>query len=162
AGLGLLGMLSSTVYGAVSLIVGVFFALFFLFFVLRDGQFFPSWFSSLTHQSPTVVEQVYGDVRASLRGYFRGIAVSALITEPIFIIPLLLLRVPLVIPIIIVYFFLSFVPFVGAWITGVFAILLAFGSGGPTTALIVALSLLISNGTIQSMVSSWALGASLR
>lgn len=107
AGLGLLGMLSSTVYGAVSLIVGVFFALFFLFFVLRDGQFFPSWFSSLTHQSPAVVEQVYGDVRVSLRGYFRGIALTALITGPIFIIPLLLLRVPLVIPIIIVYFVLS-------------------------------------------------------
>ena len=53
-------------------------------------------------------------------------------------------------------------PFLGAWITGAFAVLIAFGSGGPTAALIVAISLLVSNGTVQSAVSSWALGSSLK
>lgn len=53
-------------------------------------------------------------------------------------------------------------PYVGAWITGLFAILIAFGSGGPIVALVVAVSLFVSNGAIQSAISSWALGASLR
>ena len=40
--------------------------------------------------------------------------------------------------------------------------LIAFGSGGAPAALIVALSLLVSNGTIQNAVSSWALGSALK
>ena len=43
-----------------------------------------------------------------------------------------------------------------------FVILIAFGSGGTTAAAIMAVTFLISNGTIQSIVSSWALGSSLR
>jgi len=97
----------------------------------------------------------------SLRNYFRGTAITAIITAPIFVVPLLLLRIPLVVPIIIVYFFLSFIPYVGPWITGAFAVLVAFGSGGAPAALIVAVSLLVSNGTVQSVVSSWALGSAL-
>lgn len=161
-GSGIFGIVTNTVYGVISLGVGSFFALFFLFFVLRDGQLFPTWLARVTSQDPKLVVQIDSVARASLRGYFRGTAVTALITGPIFVIPLLLLGVPLVIPIIILYFFLSFIPYVGAWITGAFAVLIAFGSGGAPAAVIVAISLLVSNGTIQSVVSSWALGSALK
>lgn len=162
AGMGLLGFLARTVYGVVSLGIGSFFGLFFLFFFLKDGHLFPAWLAGVTGQDTQVVAQVDGHVRSSLRGYFRGTALTAVLTGPIFAVPLLLLRIPLVVPILILYFFLSFIPFAGAWITGVFAVLIAFGSGGPVAALIVAASLLVSNGTIQSAVSSWALGSTLR
>ena len=162
AGVGVLGFLTSTAFGAISFAIGSFFALFFLFFVLRGGRLFPAWLARTAGLDEEVVTQVGSQVRWSLRGYFRGIAVTALLTAPIFIIPLLLLRIPLVIPILVLYLFLSFVPFVGAWITGVFAVLIAFGSGGASAALIVTLSLLVSNGTVQNVVSSWALGSSLR
>ena len=72
------------------------------------------------------------------------------------------MRIPLAVPIFILYFFLSFIPFIGAWLTGAFAVLIAFSTGGASAALIVSLSLLVSNGTIQSAVSSWALGSSLK
>ena len=162
AGLGLLGFLARTVYGVVSLGVGSFFGLFFLFFFLKDGHLLPSWLAGVTGQDTQVVAQVDGHVRSSVRGYFRGTALTAVLTGPIFAIPLLVLRIPLVVPILVLYFFLSFIPFAGAWITGVFAVLIAFGSGGPVGALAVAASLLVSNGTIQSAVSSWALGSTLR
>lgn len=99
--------------------------------------------------------------RQSVRGYFKGTAITALVTAPIFMIPLLLLRVPLAVPIFVLYFFLSYVPFVGAWITGAFAVLIALGSGGPPAALIIGVTFLLSNGAIQSAVNSWALGSSL-
>ena len=162
AGLGLLSFLTDTVYGVISFGIGSFFALFFLFFVLRDGRFFPGWLARITGQDRAAVTQVDAQVRQALRGYFKGIAVTAVITAPIFAIPLVLLGIPLIIPILILYFFLSFVPFLGACITGAFAVLIAFGSGGPTAALIVAISLLVSNGTVQSAVSPWALGSSLK
>lgn len=160
-GQGVLGVVSSSVSGAISLAIGTFFALFFLFFVLRDSRNFGAWVARVARQDPEMVAEVDALAKDSLRGYFKGTALTAIITAPIFMIPLLLLGVPLAIPIFILYFFLSFIPYVGAWITGVFAILIAFGSGGATAALIVALSLLVSNGTIQSAVGSWALGSSL-
>lgn len=159
---GMLGAISSTFSGAISFGLGSFFALFFLFFVLRDGRKFPGWFASATKLDAGITQQVDFITRDSIRGYFKGTAITALITAPIFIIPLLILKVPLVFSLFIMYFFLSFVPYIGAWITGLFAVLIAFGSGGSTAALIVALSLLISNGAIQSAVSSWALGSSLK
>lgn len=161
AGRGAMGLATGAIFGAVSFGIGTFFALYFLFFVLRDGQIFPAWVARITGQDRELLAQIDVNVRQSLRGYFSGTAVTALITGPIFVIPLLLLGIPLVIPMIILYFFSSFVPYVGAWVTGAFAVLIAFGFGGAPAALIVALSLLVSNGVVQSAVNSWALGSSL-
>ncbi|MGB6244264.1 AI-2E family transporter [Gordonia aichiensis] len=161
-GQGALSAVTSTFYGLLSLVMGTFFAVFFLFFVLRDGTRFPAWLARSTAWNTDEVHAVAELTRQSLRGYFRGTAVTALLTAPIFVIPLLILGVPLVIPIFVLYFFLSFVPFVGAWITGAFAVLIAFGSGGTAAAVIVAITFTVSNGTIQSAVSSWALGSSLK
>lgn len=161
-GAGAFGVLTNTVYGIISFGIGIFFSLFFLFFILRDGQRFPGWIARTTSLDADLLVRIDSLVRGCLRGYFRGTAITAVITAPIFVVPLLLFHVPLIIPIVILYFFLSFIPFIGAWITGVFAVLIAFGSGGGAVALVVALSLLVSNGTIQSVVSSWALGSALR
>lgn len=159
---GVVGLASSALSGILSFAVGIFFAVFFLFFILRDGPKLSARIATASHWDPAVVEQVVNVSSQSLRGYFRGTALTAVITGPIFVIPLLLLKIPLIIPIIILYFFLSFIPFLGAWVTGFFAIMIAFGAAGPTAAAIVGVTLLISNGTIQSAVSSWALGSSLK
>ena len=161
-GQGLLGAVTSTFYGALSLAMGTFFAIFFLFFVLRDAQRFSAWLARVTTLDAAEVNTVVSLTRQSVRGYFKGTAITAVVTAPIFMVPLLLLGVPLAVPIFILYFVLSFIPFLGAWITGAFAVLIAFGSGGPTAALILGVSFVISNGTVQSAVSSWALGSSLR
>ncbi|GEE02319.1 AI-2E family transporter [Gordonia spumicola] len=160
-GQGLLGVVTSTFYGLLSLILGTFFALFFLFFVLRDGYRFPAWVAK-AGLDPIEVSTVADLSRKSVRGYFSGTAKTAVITAPIFMIPMLILGVPLPIPIFILYFFLSFLPYIGAWVTGAVVVLIAFGSGGTTAALIMAVTFVVSNGSIQSAVSSWALGSSLK
>ncbi|WP_017793099.1 AI-2E family transporter [Leucobacter salsicius] len=162
AGAGAMGMVTGAVYGVISFSLGTFFAVYFLYFVLRDSRAFPAWLARVTGRDEALVTAIDANVRQSMRGYFSGTALTAVITAPIFIIPLLLLKIPLVIPTLILYFVLSFVPFVGAWLTGAFAILIAFGFGGPNAALIVAISLLVSNGPIQNVVLSWALGSSLQ
>lgn len=161
-GQGVLGAVVSTFYGALSLFMGVFLALFFLFFVLRDGDRFTAWVARSSPLDDAEVRAVVSLTRRSVRGYFRGTAVTALVTAPIFMVPLLILGVPLAIPILVLYFVLSFIPYLGAWITGAFVVLIALGSGGPAAALIVGATFVVSNGTIQSVVSSWALGSSLR
>ncbi|MGO2062732.1 AI-2E family transporter [Leucobacter sp. UCMA 4100] len=162
AGRGAVGFATSALYGAVTFAIGTFFATYFLFFVLRDGQMFPGWIARITHRDPVLVTEIDAQVRTSLRAYFKGTAITALITGPIFVIPLLVLGIPLVVPMIILYFFLSFVPFIGAWLTGLFAVLIAFGYGGAPAALIVGIGLLISNGPIQNAVNAYVLGSSLK
>lgn len=159
---GILGAVMSTFYGAVSAIMGTFFALFFLFFILRDSPKFLGWLTRSTRLRAGETDEIITVSRQSVRGYFKGTAITAVLTAPIFMVPLLILGIPLVIPIFVLYFFLSFIPYIGAWITGFFVVLIAFGTGGPTAALIMAITFLISNGTIQSAVNSWALGSSLQ
>lgn len=160
-GQGILGAVTSTFYGMLALVMGTFFAVFFLFFTLRDARRFQSWLNRGSLFSAGEVDEIISLTRQSVQGYFKGTAITALLTAPVFMVPLLILSVPLPIPIFILYFCLSFIPFVGAWVTGAFVVLIAFGSGGPTAALIMGLTFVISNGTIQSAVSSWALGSSL-
>lgn len=161
-GHGAFGAIYGAVYGAVMLGVGTFFAIYFLFFVLRDGSLFPGWLARLTNQDEALVSEIDEQARQSIRGYFSGTAITALITGPIFVLPLIIMGIPLVIPMIVLYFLLSFVPYVGAWLTGAFAVLIAFGYGGAPAALVVGLALLVSNGPIQNVVLSWALGSSLK
>lgn len=158
---GAFGAVTGTLYNTIMLTIGSFFALYFLFFVLRDGTLFPAWFARITKQDEALVAEIDGEVRESIRGYFSGTAITALITAPIFVLPLILLGIPLVVPMIVLYFFMSFIPYIGAWLTGAFAVLIAFGFGGANSALIVALALLISNGPVQNVVLAWALGSSL-
>lgn len=159
---GAVGVLGGTFSGLIAFGFGTFFAFFLLFFMLRDMRAFPGWLAGATSGDPELFVEIADTVKTSLRGYFRGIAITAVVTGPIFMVPLVLLRVPLAIPIFILYFVLSFIPFLGAWITGAVAVLVAFGSGGASAALIIAITFLISNGTIQSAVSSWALGSALK
>ena len=159
---GVFGLASSVFTGFFSFLLGTFFAVFFLFFILRDGHKIPSLVAAKSGWDESVVAGVYDVSTSSIRGYFRGTAITALITEPIFLIPLLIFQVPLFVPMAVMYFVLSFIPYVGAWITAAFAVLIAFGSGGASVALIVGAALLVSNGMIQSAVSSWALGSSLK
>ncbi len=159
---GLVNMATGTFSGAMAFSMGTLFALYFLFFVLRDGRSFPGWLARVASWDVGLADDIATVAQKSLSGYFKGVAITALLTAPIFMVPLLLLRVPLAGSIFILYFVLSFIPFLGAWITGAFAVLIAFGSGGATTAGIIALTFVISNGTIQSAVSSWALGSTLR
>jgi putative heme transporter len=161
-GQGVLGAVAGTFYGALSLVVGVFLGVFFLFFALRDADRFPVWLARGTGLQVAVIEAVVAQARRSVRGYVRGTALTALVTAPIFMVPLVVLRVPLAIPIFLLYFALSFVPYLGAWVTGVFVVLVALGTSGAVAALILAATFVISNGSIQSVVSSWALGTSLR
>ncbi len=161
-GAGALGTMTSTLSSTVTFLIAAFFAVFILFYVLRDGRNFPGLVARTVGYNEGVVDQVAQVTTGALLGYFKSTAVTALITAPIFIIPVIILRVPLVIPIFLLYFFLSFIPYLGAFATGIFAVLIAFGSVGPGAALIVLITLLISNGPIQNAVLSWTMGSSLQ
>jgi predicted PurR-regulated permease PerM len=159
---GIIGLLGSTFSSATALLVGLYFGIFILFFILRDGPELEAWLARQFSLDPETSTAIVADVSRSVRLYFRGTALTAAITAIVVAIPLIILNVPLVGSILILYFFTSFIPYVGAFIAGAFAVIIAFGSGGAETALIILAAVLLSNGALQSAVSSWALGTSLK
>ncbi len=161
-GQGVIGLLGSTFSSLAGLLIGTYFALFILFFILRDGPILEAWLARQFSLSPATSTAIVADASRSIRLYFQGTALTAAITSAVVAIPVIILNVPLVGSIVILYFFTSFIPYLGAWIAGAFAVIIAFGSGGAQTALIILVAVFLSNGVIQAAVNSWALGMSLQ
>ena len=73
-----------------------------------------------------------------------------------------MLGVPLALTIALVSFVTSYVPYLGAFVAGAFAVLIAYGSGGLGVALAMLAIVLLANNTIQNLVEPFAFGARLR
>ena len=159
---GVFGFVGSTVSTVLETVVGLYFIVFILFFLLRDVEQIEAWIARQINHEHEVGASIVQDAGRTVRVYFRGTALTALITSVVVAIPLILLKVPLVGSILILYFVTSFIPYLGAWIAGAFAVLIALGSGGITTAWIILTAVIISNGAIQTAVNSWALGSMLK
>jgi len=161
-GQGIIGLFSSTFSSAIALLIGIYFSVFILFFILRDGPEIEVWLARQFNLKPGTGAAIVADISRSIRLYFRGTAITAAITAIVVVIPLIILKVPLIGSILILYFFTSFIPYIGAFIGGAFAVIIAFGSGGPETALIIAVAVTISNGALQNAINTWALGTTLK
>lgn len=159
---GIFGFFSSTVSTTIALFMGLYFSLFILFFFLRDTEEIENWISHRISLKPQVGTKIVKDAGQTVLVYFRGTALTALITSVVIAVPLMVLNIPLIGSILILYFFTSFIPYLGAWIAGAFAVLIALGAGGMQYALIILIAVMLSNGILQSVVSSWALGSMLK
>jgi predicted PurR-regulated permease PerM len=159
---GIFNFLGNTLSTGIALAVGIYFSLFSLFFFLKDSSKIQDWIGHRISPKPQVGAAIVNDASQTVLIYFRGTALTATITSVVIAIPLLILNVPLVGSILVLYFFTSFIPYLGAWIAGAFAVLIALGAGGVETALIILVAVIISNGIIQTVVSSWALGSMLK
>ena len=73
----------------------------------------------------------------------------------------LLLGVPLAGTIAAVTFFGAYIPYLGAWSAGAFAVLIALGGAGTDAAIGMAVLQLLANGILQQMVQPIAYGAAL-
>ncbi len=73
----------------------------------------------------------------------------------------MILGVPLAGTIAVVTFVGAYVPFVGAWVAGGFAVLIALSTGSSSDALIMAVVALLANGVLQQMIQPFVMGATL-
>jgi predicted PurR-regulated permease PerM len=100
-------------------------------------------------------------VSGSLRGYFVGVTAVAAWSALIVGAGALLLGVPLPGTIAVVTFLGGYVPYLGAWTAGAFAVLIALGGEGPEVAIAMAIIVLLANGVLQQLVQPIAYGAAL-
>jgi predicted PurR-regulated permease PerM len=133
-----------------------------LFFLLKDGPTIGAFVERHLGVPVSVAHSILGRVAGSMRGYFLGVTVVALWSALIVGAGALVLGVPLVGTIAVVTFLGGYVPYIGAWTAGVFAVLIALGGEGTEVALAMAVIVLLANGVLQQMVQPIAYGAALK
>jgi predicted PurR-regulated permease PerM len=155
------GVLGSLVASTGAFVISSVLALFMLLFLLKDWD---SIIDFTTRHLPVPVERsrlVVDGMVTAFRGYAWGLTILGVANAAVVALGAWLLRVPLVGPIAVVSFVTSYVPYLGAFVAGAFAVLIAYGSGGLGTALVMLLVVLLANSVIQNLLEPFALGARL-
>jgi putative heme transporter len=133
-----------------------------LFFMLKDMPTIGGFVERHLGLPVPLAHAILGQVASSLRGYFLGVTVVSVWSALIVGGGALALGVPLVGTIAIVTFVGGYVPYLGAWTAGAFAVLIALGDQGPEVALALAVVVLLANGVLQQLVQPIAYGAALK
>ena len=132
-----------------------------LFFLLKDGPTIRGWTERALPVPLPVAQSITQRVLQSLRGYFFGVTLIAAYNALVVGIGALVLGVPSVGTIVVVTFLGGFIPYLGAWAAGIFAVLIALGGAGTSEAIGMAVVLLLANGVLQQVVQPFAYGAAL-
>jgi predicted PurR-regulated permease PerM len=132
-----------------------------LFFMLKDAPTLGRFVERHLGMPVPFARTVLAQVSRSLRGYFVGVTIVAAWSAVLVGAGALALGVPLPGTIAVVTFLGGYVPYLGAWAAGAFAVLIALGGQGPEAALAIAVIVLLANGVLQQLVQPIAYGAAL-
>jgi predicted PurR-regulated permease PerM len=137
------------------------FSVFSTFFLLKDGPTIKRFIDRHLGVPVPVATVITGSVITSLRRYFLGVTIVAAFNATVVGLAALLLGVPLAGTIAVVTFVLAYIPYLGAFISGAFAVLLTLSSQGTTAAIIMLVVVLLANGLLQNIVQPIAYGSTL-
>jgi predicted PurR-regulated permease PerM len=149
------------VEGLSSLVFFLAFATISTLFVLKDGPVMHRFINRHLGVPEATANVVTTNIAKSLRSYFLAVTIIAAFNGLIIGLAALILGVPLAGTIAVVTFVAAYVPFVGAWVAGAFAVLIALGTEGTTAAIILAVVALLANGALQQMIQPFVMGATL-
>jgi predicted PurR-regulated permease PerM len=133
-----------------------------LFFLIKDGQEIQRWLSGHLGVPRDIGEGTLAYSARSIRGYFVGTTLVGIVNALIVGVGAVVLGTPLAAVLAVVMLFTNYIPFIGAFIGGAFAVLIAFAGGGGSDALVMLILVLVANGPGQWVVQPLALGASLK
>ncbi len=123
--------------------------LFITFFLLYDGERIWRWLiTPLPPRQSRPVDEAGRAAWTTITGYVRGTAIIATIHGIVMGFALYLLGVPLALPLAVLIFLGSFIPFIGALVAGGLAVLVTFGTQGWLIALIL-LGILIVESQLE-------------
>ena len=147
--------------GLTSLVFFLTFTTFATFFLLKDGPTVRRFIDRHLGVPMDVATVITGNVIRSLRRYFLGVSIVAAFNAIVIGITAVLLGVPLAGTIAVVVFVTAYVPFIGAFVSGAFAVLLTLSSQGTADAAIMLVMVILANGLLQNIVQPIAFGATL-
>jgi putative heme transporter len=132
-----------------------------LFFMLKDGPVIRGFIERHVGVPVPVAQIVTGNILRSLRGYFLGVTIVAVFNAVVVGLGALVLGVPQVGTIAAVTFIGAYIPYLGAWSAGAFAVVMALGGAGTSAAIGMIVLQLLANGILQQLIQPVAYGAAL-
>jgi putative heme transporter len=144
-----------------SLAVFLSFTVLSLFFLLKDGPAIRAWLEGHAGVPRPVAHIIGTRTIGSMRGYFAGVTAIAAFNGIVVGLGALILGVPLAGSIAVVNFVAAYIPYIGAWTAGAFTVLIALGAEGTSTAVAMAVVVLLANGALQQLIQPVAFGAAL-
>jgi putative heme transporter len=157
----LLNGLATTVTKLSSLVFFLAMTALSLFFLLSDGPKIRAWAEAHAGVPTPVAQTISRRVLQALRGYFLGVTIVAAFNAVVVAVGALIIGVPLIGTIAAVTFLGAYVPYLGAWGAGAFAVLIALGDGGTDAAAGMIVVELLANSVLQQLVQPFAMGAAL-
>lgn len=153
----------SLINSAAGLVSGMVLALVILYYLLRDGR---AMMASLavrrTPNEAAQTERILTHAAQAIRANSRGRAMLAA-AQAVFIgFVMGLLGVPNAPSIAVVNFVAAFVPYLGAFVGGAFAVLMALSEGGTALALWALLAILVMNLLLENLLEPRFIGSSMR
>lgn len=146
--------LTSVFNGVLSFLFGAFLSLFILYYLLADWTPITTWVSRHIAVPDRVGMSIIDDAGSVMRRNFYALTISSLIVSAIIGVTMLLLGLPLVFTVTLVTFITSYIPYLGAVVSGAFGFLVALGSGGTTEALILLVVILVAQNAVQTVVGN--------
>lgn len=122
----------------IEVITGMFLALVVTFFLLKDGRrLLDGLKARVSMRTAAKLETGFRVGRYSLAHYMGGIAIVGLFDATLIAVALWIVGAPLVLPLAVMVFFGAFIPLIGAFVSGLFAVAVATVNGGLTDGLII-------------------------
>ena len=126
-----------------------------LIFLLKDGPTIRAWVEDHSGVPKPIAQTISQRVLGSLRGYFLGVSIVAAFNAIVVALGAWILGVPLVGTIAVVSFFGGYIPYIGAWAAGAFAVLVALGGGGTDAAVGMIVVQLLATASSSNSSSRW-------
>ena len=147
----LVGLASSLILGAL-----------IMYYLLKDGTRLRR--AAIAAFDPTLrngVDEFISDTCGILRDYGRGRTVMSAIVAVVIGLASLLLGLPLVFTIMVVNFIGGYIPYIGAFLGGGLAVIVALGDGGLGKAAVMLVVVLAANLALENFVEPKVMGRTL-
>ncbi len=147
----LIGLASGLILGAL-----------IMYYLLKDGTSLRR--SVVAQIAPSIRDEVDSfitDACQTLRSYARGRTAMSAIVSVVVGIASLLLGLPLVLTIVVVNFIGGYIPYIGAFLGGGLAVIVAYGEGGLPLATVMLVVVLASNLLLENFVEPRVMGRTL-
>lgn len=159
---GVVRSVASGLSSAAQLLVGALLAVLIMYYLIKDGG---DLRRTLIARSPERlrgrVDDFIGDTAFVLRRYWLGRSIVSAIVATVVGIGALVLDLPLLLMLVVVTFVGGFIPYVGAFIGGLLAVVLALGSHGIVPAVVMLAIVLFANLVVENLVEPAVTGATL-
>lgn len=114
-----------------------------LFFFLKDGPRMWEWIVGLFAARRQEVDDLGRRAWVALGGFIRGQTLVALVDAVFIGLALLIIGIPLVLPLAVITFFGAYIPIVGAFVSGLLAVLVALVSEGLLAAVLALAAIIL-------------------